>query len=643
MNLGPPRIRRRNPLGACLGLALAAVALMSGCARTPQVELPATPTDETGRPPTPTATVTPAPPDTAIVCLAEEPRSLYLYADTNRAADAVLSVVYDGPVDLRGYTYRPVILERIPGLGDDDAVIETVTAATGDVYLNPETLEPETLQRGKPFAPAGCRAPDCLATYNGGAVEIDRLRVTFRLRPGTVWSDGEPLQASDSVFSYEIDGHPDTPTPKYLYARTLSYRAVDTLTVEWVGIPGFLDADFGSNFWTPLPEHVLGGFSPAQLVEAEAAAQRPLGWGPYQLADWQPGAEIRMERNPYYRTEQGAPAFESLVFRFPEEAAAVDQLQTGECDVLDEALVPLNEVRSLQSRAEAGGFELAGGPGPVVERMDLNLQPVEVGGGEGMFGDVRTRRAIAACIDRPSIAERVYSPYESVPDTFLPAGHPLHAEGGDASVHDPERAVILLEEVGWRLGEAESEVRTAAGVEGIADGTRLAFDLLVLQGEAPEAVGQAVAQDLRECGIEARPEALSSGQLFAGWPDGPAFGRTFSAVIWAWPAFATPACEMFASWEIPSDDTPLGVNASGFADEDYDAACRSLLISPSGSSAFSEAAATVQSRLVERVPTVPLLQRPRLVAHAAWLCGVELDPSAATALWNVEDWRPCPP
>ncbi len=625
-------------------MALAAVIVLSACARAPEVELPPTPTERAGREATPTPTATPAPPDTVIVCLAQEPQSLYLYADTNRAADSVLSVIYDGPVDLRGYSYRPVVLERIPSLENGDAVIETVTVASGDVYLNPETLEPETLQLGKPYAPAGCRGPECITTYNGGSVQVDRMRVTFRLRPGSVWSDGEPLQASDSVFSYEIDGHPDTPTPKYLYARTLSYRAVDPLTAEWVGIPGFMDSDFGSNFWTPLPEHVLRQFSPAQLIEVEAAARRPLGWGPYQLTDWQAGTEIRLERNPHYPTDEGGPAFESLVFRFPDEASSpLDQLQTGECDVVDEALVPLDDVRSLESRAEASGFSLAGGPGPIVERMDFNVRPVEAGDGQGLFADVRTRQAIAACIDRPGVAEEVYGPDVSVPDTFLPVGHPLYGASAEPAPYDPERAVALLDEAGWRLPDAGAEVRAAVGVEGVADGTRLAFDLLVLQGDNPEAFGQAVSQDLGECGIEARPQALSSEQLFAGWPDGPAFGRRFSAVIWAWPAFATPACEMFAGWEIPSEDTPLGVNASGFEDEEYDTGCRSLLISPAGSGAFAEAAERVQTRFIERVPSVPLVQRPRLAAHADWLCGFQLDPSVATMLWNVEAWRPCPP
>ncbi len=54
---------------------------------------------------------------------------------------------------------------------------------------------------------------------------------------------------------------PATPSTKYLFARTFSYKAVDDLTVEWAGLPGFVDADYQSNFWTPLPKHVLEGMT----------------------------------------------------------------------------------------------------------------------------------------------------------------------------------------------------------------------------------------------------------------------------------------------------------------------------------------------------------------------------------------------
>lgn len=629
--------RRWTLLAMVTGLMLV---LVSACARQPEIELPGGPSETPEVTPTRVATATPAPPDTVIVCLAQEPTSLYFYGDTNRAADAVLDVVYDGPVDLVDYRYQPSILEKVPRLEDADAVVEPVSIASGDVYLNPDTLEPDTLARGKPYAPTGCRGGECITTYEGGAVEVDRMRVTYRLSPGTLWSDGEPLRASDSVFSFEIDGDPDTPTPKYIYARTFSYRALDELAVEWTGIPGFLDAEYPSNFWSPLPEHQLGDLEPGELLESQAAARTPLGWGPYQVSEWRQDAEIRLERNTYYRTDTGTPAFESVVFRFVEPGpSALEQLQTGECDVLDEALLPSVEVASLISRAQAGDYELSGVAGPAVERLDFNVHPVE---GQSLFADVRARRGLAACLDRSAIADAVAGGYTSVPATYLPISHPLYDPGEDPVAFDLTEAERNLREAGWIFAEEGTEVRSASGVEGVSDGTPLAFDLYVLRGEISEQVGADIVEDMQACGAEATLRPLPADELFAGWPEGPVFGRRFGAVVWAWPTFASPSCEMFAGWEVPSDERPLGINASGYTGSSYASACRSMLLSPPDTPAFLEAVRTIQSEFVRDVPGVPIYQRPRIVAHAPWLCEVEIDGSAVTAYGTIERWRPCP-
>lgn len=621
-----------------LVLALAGVTLLAACARPPEVDLPASATEPPQRTPTNAASATPEPPDTVIVCLAQEPTSLYIYGNTNRATDVVLAALYDGPVDLVDYQYQAAILEQLPSLENGDAVVEPISIGSGDVYLNPETLAPDTLRRGKPYTPSGCRERDCILSYDGGAVEIDRMRVTFRLNSGLLWSDGEPLQASDSVFSYELDGHPDTFSPKFLYARTFSYTALDENTVEWIGLPGFLDAEYPSNFWSPLPEHQLGDLAPADLSGSEAATRTPLGWGPYRLLEWREGAEIRLERNPSYDADADPPAFEQLVFRFVEPgASALEQLQTGECDVLNEDLLPAAEVPSLRSRAQAGGYQLSGAAGPTVERLDFNLQPLE---GERFFADVRTRRGLAACLDRAEIAAAIAGEYAATPAAFLPVEHPLYSSSEAVPSYDPDAGRALLEEAGWV--ESESGPRSASGADGVSDGTSLSFELLVQQGEIPEQVGGMVAQAWRDCGADVTVRALPGAELFASWPEGPVFGRGFAAVIWAWPVFGSPPCEMLAGWEIPGEEHPLGVNASGYQQAEYDAACGSLLLSPPDATAFSEAAQNLQARLVQDVPTVPLYQRPRLIAYSPWLCGVEIDASATTALWNVEQWHPCP-
>ena len=608
----------------------------------PEVEFPGAASATPAQSATPAASPTPAAPTSLFVCLADEPTSLYIYGDSGRAADVILEAIYDGPIDLLGFVPQPALLEKIPSLADGDARIEPVTITFNDVYLNPETLEPQTMARGLPYLPSGCRSSECLATFAGQPVQVDRLVVTFRLRAEVRWSDGTPLTASDSVFSFELDGHPDTPSSKYLFARTFSYRALDEQTVEWTGLPGFLDAEFPGNFWTPLPEHQLSQFTAADLLTVPEVTRAPLGWGPYVMEAWEAGSHLTLRANPEYESSSGqAPAFDTLVFRFlgADADSALDQLRTGECDVLDESLLPMSALAAAEAAAGSGGIELAGIAGSIVERLDFGIQPV----GEGqpaLWQDVTLRQAVGACVDRQGLAAELFGELGQVPASFLPAAHPQSL--GAAPAYAPVQAQEALDQLGWRLDDTGQGPRQAGGVSGVANGTPLAFTLLTLPGQVPQAAAEWVQRDLAACGMEVLLEAVPSAELFTSWPEGPVFGRSYASVMWAWPNFFSPACEMFAGWEIPSDENPQGINAAGFSDPGYDEACRTLLWSPAGTAEYEQAADRVQAIVAEQLPALPLFVRPRLVAYADWLCGPQPDPSATSVLWNLESWRACP-
>jgi peptide/nickel transport system substrate-binding protein len=47
-----------------------------------------------------------------------------------------LVAIYDGPIDLRGFDFQPVILDKLPSLSDGDAWIKPVTVNQGDWVVN---------------------------------------------------------------------------------------------------------------------------------------------------------------------------------------------------------------------------------------------------------------------------------------------------------------------------------------------------------------------------------------------------------------------------------------------------------------------------------------------------------------------------
>jgi peptide/nickel transport system substrate-binding protein len=218
---------------------------------------------------------TPAPPRSLVICLGQEPDTLYPYGSAARSMWAVLEAVYDGPFDTLQFGAEPVILQDVPSFENGDAVITPVEVAAGDEVLD-DTGELVALNAGVRVLPSGCSGPDCAVSWDGSSpLQMDRLVLRYRLLPGLTWSDGTALTASDSIFSYEVTLDPATPVSRRLLYRTASYTALDETTVEWQGVPGFMPTRFDSLFWLPLPRHALSGITPAQLLTAEESSRRP--------------------------------------------------------------------------------------------------------------------------------------------------------------------------------------------------------------------------------------------------------------------------------------------------------------------------------------------------------------------------------
>ena len=113
------------------------------------------------------------------------------------------------------------------------------------------------LVEGIEYAPAGCKQAECVEVFTGDMpVLMDQLSVRFTLRPGLLWSDGQPLQASDSVYSFEVASELFPAVRPDLIRYTDSYQALDERTVEWRALPGYRDATYATNFFTPLTRPV---------------------------------------------------------------------------------------------------------------------------------------------------------------------------------------------------------------------------------------------------------------------------------------------------------------------------------------------------------------------------------------------------
>lgn len=603
-------------------------------------ETPA-PTPNLDSTPTPQA----SPDDGIVVCMGQEPNSLYPFGELNTAARNVLAAIYDGPIDNVGYEYQPVILTQLPSLENGDAQIVKIAAQSGDSVLDAGGNLIE-LTPGSRIRPAGCRNDDCAVAYDGvTTIEMDQMIVAFRLRPDLAWSDGAPLTADDSIYSFELQREADA--DDYLIQRTQSYEAADAQTLQWFGVPGFIDSTYFLNFWQPAPRHAWSEFPADQLPDVDVSSREPIGWGPYAIKEWISGEAITLEKNPhYFRIRDGYPRTETIRIRFiPDPDTALSEMIAGRCDLIEPTLNLENHVGLLKEMQDAEEARMFAATGMSMEWLGFSLAHASYDNGydvgrdrQNFFADTYTRQGIAYCLDRGTVAASVLYNLTDVPATYLPSNHPAFNSDASPIPYDPQIGVSLLEQAGWRdTDEDPSTPRRAVNVKNVAYNTPLLLKYQTTSTAQRRQVTAILERSLAECGIGLEIEFVPPNDLYAPGPDGPLFGRQFDLAQYALGAEGSePPCGWFTSDGIPSESNSWsGSNITGYRNADYDQACRAAQFSMREDSAYLASYRQTQIILAEGLPAIPLYSRLRIAAARPDLCGFDLDPSA-NALWNVE-------
>lgn len=583
------------------------------------------------------------------ICLGAEPSTLYPHGNLNSAARSVLSAIYDGPIDAVEYGYEPIILEKIPALEDGDAQITPITVNAGDEVVD-SSGNLVSLNTGTKVRPAGCRSDDCAISYDGSSsLQMDQMVVTFTLLDGLMWSDGSPLTTSDSVYSFKLASDEATPGSKFLVDRTATYEAADEQTIQWWGKPGFIDPEYYTNFWMPLPEHAWSSFQAADLLKVDVSARLPLGWGPYIIDDWQAGKSLHLVKNlNYFRASSGLPKFDELTFLiYPDANAAVSALVDGMCDVLDPSTRLDGQVGLLQQMRLNENVRLLTSQTNVMEWLGFGITPASYDNGfdvekekdrPDLFGDKRTRQAVALCLDRQKVVDTVLFGLSKVPDSYVPPDHPLHNANVQKYEFNPASGNQILEQVGWLDQDNDpSTPRQAFTVTNVPVNTPLVLNYYTTTATQRHQVAEIFTQSLAECGIGLNVIHANASDFYGPGPAGPLFGRQFDLAEYSIGVNSLePQCSWFTSAQIPTEANHwVGTNVSGYKNPSFDTACQKTLqtVSTDPEYAFHQEA---QAIWAADLPAVPLYLRLRVAATRPDFCGFTLDPSSSSALADIE-------
>jgi len=616
-------------------LALLSAFLLTACSALPSPTN--APPNSTPVPPTPARSATPAASPTPApielsICQRDEPTSLYLYGENSSGRAGISEALFDGPIDSVNYAYQPVILERLPSLENGDAALNEITVNPGDKVVDAATGAITPLAEGVQLI----QRDGSRLTYTGSNPALTvQVSAVFSLKPKLRWSDGQPLDADDSLFSFEIASSPDTHTSKFILDRTARYEVVNPLSTRWTGLPGWLDNNFFLRFWTPLPRHLYGRLTAAELLTNADATLRPLGWGPFMFGEWVKGDHLTLVRNPnYFRAPEGLPRVDKVTFRFGFDSdKAIAELLAGRCHIGAEETDFTGQISALQQAQKNGTLAPQFVTGNSFEHLDFGIQPADDytrPAGNNLFQDARLRHAVAYCLDRKALVNQLLNGLSEVPAVYVPATHPLYSSDVVVYPFDPTQGQTLLEEAGWVDKDGD----------GIRENGKRQLTLDYASGP-PDSVfrqslmGLVQSQLLSNCGINLNLKLHTVEELTDPWPNGVIFGRKFDLGEFPWRSGIEPPCDLYLTEAIPSEQNPGGVNDTGYSNPAFDQACSAAL------SALDEATrkakhAEAEVIFTQDLPSLPLFLRLKVGLALPRVKDYKVDSTANSDLWNIE-------
>jgi peptide/nickel transport system substrate-binding protein len=316
------------------------------------------------------------------------------------------------------------------------------------------------------------------------------------------------------------------------------------------------------------------------------------------------------------------------VYRFVADGdEALAAVLAGECDLVDQTAALETQTAALLQLRDVGRISLVFQTAFAWDVLAFDLSPLEADR-PAFFTSREVRQAVAMCIDRQALVDRLSGGQMLVADLYVPPMHPLYNPEARHYAFDPQAASDQLTAAGWLDADNEpSTPRTAQGVPGIADGTPFTVQYLVSPEAQSNTAAQMVQADLAQCGIQVEIVTQPVQDYLAAGPDGPIFGRQFDLAQFAWVTAVEPPCSLYLTNEIPGPypDYPKGwggVNASGYSNPQYDQACLDALYSLPDLPQHVEMHAAAQAIFAEDLPALPLYWHYRVVVGRPDLCGI---------------------
>ena len=473
---------------------------------------------------------------------------------------------------------------------------------------------------------------------NGGLSEDGRT-VTWRLKRGVKWHDGQDFSADDVLFTYQYASNAAVAAVTSGSYRDMNVTKVDdyTVRVEFQRpTPFWADAFVAANNCI-IPRHLFSAFNGANSRDAPTNL-RPVGTGAYRFVSFAPGDTLRAEANPNYHLPN-RPFFDTLEIKGGGDAvsAARAVLQTADFDYAWNLQVE-DEILQRLEAANRGRVNIVEGGN--IEFIQLNVTDPnqEV---EGERSSIRTqhpafrhpevRQAVALLVDRNAISQFIYGRGGPAAANFL--NNPPRFRSPNMRIEfSVQRANEILDRAGWVRGRDQIRAK---------DGVRLRF-VFQTSVNAPRQRTQAIIkQAAQRAGIDIELKSVTPSVFFSSDVANPDTFTKFYADMQMYTTTMPQAdpgafMDQYCSWLIATKENKWqGRNITRWRNDDYDKAYRAA---ESELDPVKRAAHFIRMNdlVIENRVVVPVVARPRVAAIStklrARMSGWDLD------FWNLQDW-----
>jgi len=331
----------------------------------------------------------------------------------------------------------------------------------------------------------------------------DLKTLTFKLREGVKWSDGEAFNAEDVAFSMDLVKKHKELDIRSVWGLIDGYEVVDSHTIKFNLSSANAAAAFKIVKAPIVAEHIWKDVKDPVVFKNE----NPVGTGPMTVVKRFTAQVYQQCRNPHYWDNENLAVDCLKLPQLGNNDQTLAAAQKGELDWFG-SFLPDIEKTYVSKDTDNHKYWFPGGS---MVAFNFNLESKHAGNKQA-FNNLSFRRAMSMAMDRDAMVNVAGYGYPTLNDYASALGRGYHAwnnekaqtEFGQYSQLNIENAKALLAENGFKDINKDGKLQNA-------DGSAIKFDIIVPNGWTDWVnTVQIAVEGLQEVGIDASvstPEA----------------------------------------------------------------------------------------------------------------------------------------